>query len=397
MTTTDTTTTSLHDHYDVVIVGARAAGAATAMLLARAGLRVAAIDKGTYGSDTLSTHAIARTGVLLLNQWGVLDAIRAADTPRANTMLFHYGDNDVAIDIRPRGEVDGLYSPRRTVLDRSLVDAAVDAGAAIRHGTAVQGVVKDRTGRVVGVDIDDGGVHRMIGARFVIGADGMSSRVAGQVGAVTLREEIAYSGVVYSYFSGVANPHIIENDFRPGQAAGVIPTNNGETCVWIALPGEEFRSRVADGVEAAFDRGVEASPALQARLDGASRTSRFRSFPGRKGFLRQSWGAGWALVGDSAYFKDPVSAHGITDALIGAELLADALVSALRGGDDRRALSHYQHERNLLAGPMMPAVARLAGFGWDTTTVADAFRDMSAAMGREWDYFESRNAILAAA
>ena len=169
MTTTDTTTTSLRDHYDVVIVGARAAGAATAMLLARAGLRVAAIDKGTYGSDTLSTHAIARTGVLLLNQWGVLDAIRAADTPRANTMLFHYGDNDVAIDIRPRGEVDGLYSPRRTVLDRSLVDAAVDAGAAIRHGTAVQGVVKDRTGRVVGVDIDDGGVHRMIGARFVTG------------------------------------------------------------------------------------------------------------------------------------------------------------------------------------------------------------------------------------
>ena len=125
MTTTDTTTTTLDDHYDVVVVGARAAGAATAMLLARAGFRVAAIDKSTYGSDTLSTHAIARTGVLLLSQWGVLDAIRAADTPRANTMLFHYGDSDVAIDIRGRGDVDGLYSPRRTVLDRSIVDAAV--------------------------------------------------------------------------------------------------------------------------------------------------------------------------------------------------------------------------------------------------------------------------------
>ena len=90
---------------------------------------VAAIDKSGYGSDTLSTHALARAGVHLLSSWGVLDAIRAEGTPRAERISFHYGDTDVAIDVSPRGDVDGLYSPRRTVLDRVLVDAAIESGA----------------------------------------------------------------------------------------------------------------------------------------------------------------------------------------------------------------------------------------------------------------------------
>ncbi len=397
MITTDTTITPLDDHYDVVVVGARAAGAATAMRLARSGLNVAAIDKGTYGSDTLSTHALARSGVLLLSQWGVLDAIREAGTPRASQVRFHYGDTDVSIEMKPRGDVDGLYSPRRTVLDRSLVDAAVDAGATVRHGTPVGRVVRDDRGRVAGVEIDDAGVHRTIGARFVVGADGMQSRIAEQVGSTILHRERVSSALIYAYFSGVADPHVVENDFRVGQAAGVIPTNKGETCVWIAIPGTDFRRHVENGVEAAFTRSVDSSPGLRTRLDGATRVSRFRSWPGQPGFLRQSWGSGWALVGDSAYFKDPISAHGITDALIGAELLSDALVAVARGADEGSALNAYQRERNRLAAPMMPAVARLAGFGWDNTNVEDAFRAMSAAMRTEWDHLEARNLTSAMA
>ena len=57
--------------YDAIIVGARCAGAATALLLARAGLRVLAAERSRYGSDTLSTHALMRAGVLQLHRWGL--------------------------------------------------------------------------------------------------------------------------------------------------------------------------------------------------------------------------------------------------------------------------------------------------------------------------------------
>ena len=69
------------DRYDVIIAGARCAGASTAMLLARQGLRVLVVDPAKRGTDTLSTHALMRGGVLQLHRWGVLDAIRSAGTP----------------------------------------------------------------------------------------------------------------------------------------------------------------------------------------------------------------------------------------------------------------------------------------------------------------------------
>lgn len=397
MQNTETTTTALDDHYDVVIVGARAAGAATAMQLAGNGVKVLAIDKSTYGADTLSTHSIAPAGILLLSRWGVLDPVRAAGTPRADRVVFHYGDDITSIDITPRGDVDGLYSPRRTVLDRLLVDATIDAGATVRHGTTVSGVVRDERGRVNGVEIDDGGTFRTITAGFVIGADGMRSRVAERVGAPFLREERGASGVVYAYFHGLPDD-VIVNDLRPGRAIGVIPTNDGEACVWVAVPSDRFRDTVADGVETAFDAAIETSPSLREQMAATTRVSRFRSFPGRAGFLRQAWGSGWALVGDSAYFKDPVSAHGITDALIGAELLADALTATIvNGADEREALACYQRQRDHLAAPMMPAVAKVAAFDWDPATVAGAYRDMNGALRHEWGFLESRFALATAA
>ena len=99
----------LRSEYDVVVVGARVAGASTAMLLARRGFRVLAIDQARYGSDTLSTHALMRGGVLQLHRWGILPRIEAAGTPRISTTSFHYGDEEIAIAIRPRDGIQGLY------------------------------------------------------------------------------------------------------------------------------------------------------------------------------------------------------------------------------------------------------------------------------------------------
>jgi 2-polyprenyl-6-methoxyphenol hydroxylase-like FAD-dependent oxidoreductase len=136
---------------DAVIVGARCAGAATALLLARAGAQVLVIDRAPYGSDTQSTHALLRGAVLQLHRWGLLPRIVAAGTPPVRRTSFSYSDRETTIDIEPRFGVDALYAPRRTVLDRVLVDAARAAGADIRFGTRLEAVPTSSSERTDGI------------------------------------------------------------------------------------------------------------------------------------------------------------------------------------------------------------------------------------------------------
>src|SRR5438105_13062452 len=137
--------------FDVVVVGARVAGAATAMLLARRGARVALVDRSQVGADTTSTHALMRAGVLQLHRWGLLDRVRAAGTPPVHRVTFSYQDDVVPITIKPSNGVDALYAPRRTVLDPILVNAASDAGVDVRFGVSVTGLSPGRGGRPDGV------------------------------------------------------------------------------------------------------------------------------------------------------------------------------------------------------------------------------------------------------
>ena len=380
----------IDDAYDVIVVGARAAGAATAMLLARRGLKVLAVDRSAYGSDTLSTHSLAVAGVRQLSRWGVLDQIREAGTPVSNTVRFHYGEQDVSIRVPARGDVDGLYSPRRTVLDSALVDRAIADGADVRHGVSMVDVTTDPTGRIDGVEIDVGGGRRRITASFVIGADGARSRVASKVGAAVTFEEPTGAADIYSYWEGLP-ANVIENFYEPGRAAGIIPTNDGAAVVWIGLTPEKFRNVARGNLAPTYHALIGTFPELVERLRTATRVGGYRGFPGTPGFLREPFGPGWALVGDASYFKDPVSAHGITDAFIGAELLADAVADTLLCGvDERLALGDYQRDRDEMAAAMMPPVVRIASLGSDMSEVAQSWKQMSAAMRDEYAMLDER-------
>ena len=141
-------------HYDAIIVGARCAGAATAMLMARQGARVLVVDWAEPGSDTMSTHALMRGAVIQLNRWGVLDTIIAAGTPAIHTTTFQYGETVISLALKPSHGVDALYAPRRTVLDKALVDAAKQAGAEFRFGVSFKDVIRDPQGRVVVRSLD---------------------------------------------------------------------------------------------------------------------------------------------------------------------------------------------------------------------------------------------------
>src|SRR3990170_4342502 len=172
-----------HRH-DVVVVGARAAGAATALLLARLGHDVVVLDQAVFPADTLSTHQIARPGVVQLHRWGLLDTVLASGAPEIRTVSFTAAGETVRRAVKKSAGVDLLVAPRRHILATIVAEAAADAGADLRPGVTVTGVRRDQSGRVIGVDgYTSSSALVEIDARFVIGADGLRSAVARSVGA----------------------------------------------------------------------------------------------------------------------------------------------------------------------------------------------------------------------
>ncbi len=363
---------------DAVIVGARCAGAATALLLARAGARVLLVDKGLYGSDTTSTHALMRGAILQLHRWGVLPTIVAAGTPPVHSTTFSYPGQDVTVPIEPRFGVTALYAPRRALLDRMLVDAAAASGAEIRYGVRMDGVMIDSRGRVRGITAVADGTHHRIEADIVIGADGLHSTVAAHVSARSVVEGLHAAGTLYSYWENLPVDGYYWK-FQPGASIGAIPTNDGATCVFAGVPSGAFRSEVRGDASSALRRIVrEVSSAFDARLDEARQVEPVRGFGGHAGFIRRASGDGWALVGDAGYFKDPATAHGITDALRDAELLARAIIKGTSA-----AFDDYERTRNDLSSRMFEVTDQIASFAWTEAELQSLHRAFSTEMSRE--------------
>ncbi len=390
----------MNSSYDVVVVGGRVAGASTAMLLARAGLKVAVLDRASYGSDTLSTHGLMRAGVLQLSRWGVLPDVVAAGTPAVRRTLFHYADGDtVQVSIRPSPGVEALYAPRRHVVDRVLVDAAAAAGADVHHGVRVSGLLRADDGRVQGVRATTrNGEDLRLRADLTVGADGIASVVADLVGAHVERESSTATSVLYRYHDRLDTAGY-EWAYGTGAAAGLIPTNDGLTCVFVSTTPDRMRHLRRGGTEQAFQSlFAEAAPGHLSRLRDSTATGRMRGWVGRRGFVRRSWGPGWALVGDSGYFKDPVTAHGMTDAMRDAELLADAGMESLTGiRPEAQALRAYQARRDDLSARLFAATDRIASFDWDLGQVRRLLREVSSAMVDEVEALEALPVLSGAA
>jgi flavin-dependent dehydrogenase len=386
--------------YDVVVVGARPAGAAAAMVMARAGLRVLVVDRSHYGADTLSTHGLMRGGVLQLARWGLLEKVAAAGTPPVRGCVFHYGDDRIDVPIKPGSGVDALYAPRRTVLDPILVDAARDAGAEVRFGVAVVGLRRDGHGRVTGVvGRDEGGAAFEVGARITVGADGLGSTVARFTGAPVERAAASAAAIIYGYWDGLPVQDY-ELFYRPGVTAGLFPTNGGQVCVFAGTSPRRFRLETRAGVAPAYIRLLgDAAPEVLVAGAGARVPKRLRVFAGRRsGYLRQATGPGWALVGDAGYFKDPATAHGITDALRDAELLGRAIISATRGAaDEAVALASYQATRDRLSERLFATTDAIASFAWNLDQIPMLLRQLSEAMGDEVTWLSELEPIGAAA
>jgi flavin-dependent dehydrogenase len=367
--------------FDVIVVGARVAGAATAMLLARSGLRVLLVDRDRYGTDTLSTHALMRGSVYLLSEWGLLDRIVEAGTPPVRQTSFDYGTDLVTVSLKPTLGVRALYAPRRTVLDPVLVDAAAAAGAEIRFGVSVAGLLRDGTGRVVGIHgRDRSGAAVAARAPLTVGADGVRSTVAREAGAATLRIGGGAGAIIYGYWSELPTSGY-EWFYRPGYSAGVIPTNAGQVCVFAGTAADHLAGGVGADLTGTYRRLLAAATGgAGGRLAQACPPRRLHTWVGRPSYVRQAHGEGWVLIGDAGSFLDPLSTHGITDALRDAELLTRAIVLT---GDLAAALSWFAESRDRVVGPLFQAVDQVAGYRWDCAQLRRHLIELSSAMSVE--------------
>jgi len=338
-----------------------------------------------------------RAGVVQLRRWGVLDRLTDAGTPPVRRATFYLGAEQITIPIEPADGIDALYAPRRTVLDPILAEAAARAGAELRYGVTVTGLCHDRARRVNGIiGRDTSGAAVTARARIIIGADGMGSRVAQWVGAPVERAGVTASGFVYGYWTGVPTDGY-HWYFRPGAAAGAVPTNHGQTCIFVSTTRERFRAAMRDGPATGFGRLLAvAAPELADQIGTVPAAGPLRRFSGRVGHMRRAVGPGWALVGDAGYFKDPISAHGLTDALRDAELLARALIAA-RSADEAPLLAEYQATRDGLSLPLFRVTDAVAGYSWDTPTISSLLRELSAAMAAELDEVRGFDAAPASA
>lgn len=346
--------------YDVVIVGARVAGAATARLLAEQGVKVLVVDRVMFPSETISSHQVQLPGGAMLRRWGLLDRLTAAGTPPTRTIRFDPGSAVLQGRFQTYDGVDALYSPRRTLLDPMLIDAARTVGAEVREGFHVEEIVA-RNGRVEGIR----GRHRSGGplitelARLVVGADGKRSFVASAVRAKTTRESPASTVAYYAYWEGltVAGGEIYE---RPRRSVGVWPTNNGLVVTFLSAPAADaavFRTDALGSALDTFDRMGD----LGERVRAGRLVGRFVGTTDVPNFVRKPYGPGWALVGDAGLTMDPITGQGISQGLLDADLLATAIVEGLGGTRPIDVGLHaYERARNRRAIPIFKFTTLLA-------------------------------------
>ena len=315
----------MSESFDVVVVGARCAGAPLATMLARAGLRVCVVDKDRFPSDTLSTHGIQPTGVQVLERLGVLDTLLEVAPPMVRARMV-FDDAVALIEDVPAITGAPVLSVRRPTLDQVLVNAAAEAGAEVRTQTAVTGLVVD-CGRVAGVTSTAGNLR----APLVVGADGTRSTVAKLVGAKESHSTPNGRVFMWSYYEADPTHGEMWIGKLDDYAYLVTPTDGGLTLVG-ACPSIDRRDEVRGDREAVYEAGVRAWPELHAGVAGARREGPIHTMANMHGFFRASAGPGWVLVGDAGHFKDPTPGQGIADALRQAEKLAAAIERALGGG-----------------------------------------------------------------
>jgi 2-polyprenyl-6-methoxyphenol hydroxylase-like FAD-dependent oxidoreductase len=334
---------------DAVIVGARCAGSTLAIALAERGWDVAVIDRDTFPSETVSTHFIYPNTLARFQQLGVLDTLLAAhEVPFLNFRVIAFG-HEIAGSFTPIDGFDQAIGPRRSALDKAIVDTALAAGAEGRFGERVVDLIGSGTDEdpVAGVVLESG---ERIKARWVFGADGRGSTVAGRLGIQKERTQQGEVAFLFAYWRGMQNNGTGTLDISEDAIGNRWAVEDGLHLLIAAGDAEFTRGSSTERLHSYLDvlgRFPETIPPEE--LGRAEMVSDLVVAPESlmRGFFRKPTGPGWALVGDSCHFKHPGTAQGICDAVEQAVYVAESLSGPNPNLDgyetwrDERAAEHY--------------------------------------------------------
>lgn len=320
--------------YDVIVVGARCAGASLAIYLAKAGFKILLVDRAVFPSDTLSTHTFFNNTTALFRELGVLDKLLETNAPPIRDIKFQFEDTIIEGKMP---EVEGeknCYCIKRTLLDSILVDEAKSyRNVTVLEGFRVTDIVYDHE-TVTGMKGTDrqGQIHEFH-ANLVVGGDGRNSTIRGLVGSKEKMRAPAKLGIYYGYFSGFQYDNVRKFEvYRVKDLTAILFPTNHDLCTVVGIfPLENVAlvKRMKSHPEEALRKLLtEEFPntGLGSRLRGATLTAPIKGILGYDNYWYTAMGMGWALVGDAVCFKDPSMAQGIHDAVYGAKILSDILI-----------------------------------------------------------------------
>jgi flavin-dependent dehydrogenase len=323
---------------DVVIVGARVAGSALAIRLGALGRRVLLVDRARFPSDTMSTHSWGPEVNGRLRALGALAAIEQAGMTPIRGLAIAYSDVRVASPLWPAGDDDRGGSLRRIHLDTALLGVArATPGVDVVEGERVD--VEVAAGRIVGVR----GARISASAALVVGADGMRSTVAAAVGAEFIDFYPTQRFGYFAYWRGADPPAAYLNQFFLGEEVVTVqPADDGLWILAVGLPVGRFAEFRADHRAAYAAAASTLAPEAWSWFASAEIEGKLQGSADLPSFHRVPHGDGWALVGDAWCHKDPITALGIGDALLHAELLAPAIDRLLAGDGTALATAYAE-------------------------------------------------------
>lgn len=368
--------------YDAVVVGARCAGSPLAARLAKRGWSVLLVDREPPPADTISTHYLFPNTLSRLQELDALERIEA----RHRLNPLHYAvrvlGEEVTGPFTPVDGFDRMVGVTRPVLDKALLDVAVAAGAETRFGEKVTDLIGGGSDEdpVHGVVLEGG---EQIEARWVLGADGRASTVAGLLGLEKQRPLASDIGIMLAYWRGLPTSDSFRVEVLETASLSWGHCEDNVSILMLGVSAELTKGNAEQRQEffiSSLDQFEWFDPRL---LEGAEQISPIRVAPETmlRGFFRKATGPGWVLIGDAGHFKHPSTAQGISDAIEQALHVADTLttpgedLSGYEAWRDERAREHYEWSFNYGSLPR-PDVARpiFAGLASDPEA-GQAFRD----------------------
>ncbi|TDP92991.1 FAD-dependent oxidoreductase [Labedaea rhizosphaerae] len=340
-------TAALPASVDVVVSGAGVGGLAAARALGASGLRVLLVDRRRTPVPTAKGEILQPESLRVLDQWGVLDALRDTDARPVDRLAIR----DRAGKSLLRIDYAGLPGPHRQVLCAEyrdlcavLADGMPDTVRILR-GVRVTDVLRDDSGRIAGVRaVGDGAgpggteVH----ARLVVAADGMSSPLRKAAGIAADRDEYPHRLLAFDVTDVEVDAEL--SAYRTDRGLCLVyPLPRRRCRVYVQVRPDEFRAGGTSALDAWCDTLLADVPAL-VPVAGPLRASLHRRqlFAVSRLRAHQLAAPGLALVGESAHAVHPMAAQGVNSSLVDAEVLATALADQ---PSEDEALAAYEAAR----------------------------------------------------